>query len=146
MAGNVVLVPLWAHLNDRRGPRQVLVAVVALYCATSGIALIASLLPHGEAFGRFALMAVFFPLAAISAGSFMGYTNYLFAIAPEEKRTLYIGIQNTLFAVTAFLPLLGGLVVAAASFSVLFAIAAAFSMVGFVATIRLPGRRGGPVG
>ena len=141
MAGSVVLVPLWAYLNDRRGPRQLLLAVVALYCAASAIALIASLFPQSLTFGRFALMAVFFPLAAIGAGSFMGYTNYLFAIAPEQERTLYIGIQNTLFAVTSFLPLLGGLIVAMASFSVLFAVAAAFSVAALLATLKLPKSR-----
>ena len=143
MAGSVVLVPLWAYLNDRQGPRRLLISVVALYSAICGIALIASLFPQAVTFGRFALMAVFFPLAAIGAGSFMGYTNYLFAIAPEEQRTLYIGIQNTLFAVTSFLPLLGGLIVAMASFSVLFAVAAAFSVAALLATLRLPKSRPG---
>jgi len=141
MAGSVALVPLWAYLNDRRGPRHLLLAVMALYCAASAIALIASLFPQAVTFGRFALMAVFFPLAAIGAGTFMGYTNYLFAIAPEEKRTTYIGIQNTLFALTSFLPLLGGLIVAMASFAVLFAVATAFSLAGLLATIRLPKSR-----
>jgi len=145
MAGSVMLVPLWTYLNDRRGPRQLLVAVVGLYCTISGIALIASLFPQAVTFGRFALMAVFFPLAAIAAGSFMGYTNYLFAIAPEEERTLYIGIQNTLFALTSFSPLLGGVIVAMASFTALFGIATAFSVAGLLATLRLPRNQLGEV-
>ncbi len=140
MAGSIVLVPLWAYLNDRRGPRALLVAVTALYLATAGTALVASFCPHAPSFGRISFLAVFFPLTAISSGSFMGYTNYLFGIAPEERRTLYIGIQNTLFAVTAFLPLLGGAIVAATSFSWLFGVATLLSAAALAATIRLPPR------
>jgi Na+/melibiose symporter-like transporter len=138
MAGSVLLVPLWTFLNDRRGPRTLLLAVALMYLATALLAFITSLLPQLPAFGRLALMAIFFPLAAISAGSFMGYTNYLFAIAPEEKRTLYIGLQNTLYAGTSFLPLLGGAIAAATSFSVLFGLAAAFALAALAATARLP--------
>ena len=141
MTGSVVLVPLWVHLNDKRGPRALLVAVSMLYLATVGTALIASFYPHAPSFGRLAFLAVFFPLTAIGSGSFMGYTNYLFGIAPEEQRTLYIGIQNTLFAVTAFLPLLGGAIVAATSFSWLFGVATLLSAAALTATIRLPSRR-----
>ncbi len=141
MAGSVALVPLWAYLNDRRGPRSLLVAVIALYLAAAGTAFTVSLFPHALAFGRAAFVGVFFPLAAISSGSFMGYTNYLFAVAPDERRTLYIGIQNTLFAVTGFLPLLGGVLIAATSFSLLFGLATALCAGALGATMRLP-RRG----
>jgi MFS family permease len=139
MTGSVVLVPLWAYLNDRRGPRSLLVAAMAVYLGAAGIAFTASLFSHAPPFGRAAFMVVFFPLAAIGSGSFMGYTNYLFAIAPEEQRTLYIGIQNTLFAVTAFLPLLGGALVAATSFSLLFGLATALAAAALAVTLHLPG-------
>jgi MFS family permease len=141
MAGSVALVPLWAFLNDRRGPRALLIAVAALYLGAVSLAFVTSLLPQFLGFGRLALMGVFFSLAAIAAGGFMGYTNYLFAIAPEEQRTLYIGLQNTLFAVTSLLPLLGGVIVAATSFSVLFGLAAAFGLAGVAAATRLPRQR-----
>ncbi|MBN1458593.1 MAG: MFS transporter [Armatimonadetes bacterium] len=140
MAGSVALVPLWAFLNDRRGPRALLLAVAVLYFGAVSLAFVTSLFPQLLGFGRLALMGVFFSLAAIGAGSFMGYTNYLFAIAPEEERTLYIGLQNTLFAFTSLLPLLGGVIVAAASFSILFGLAAVFGLAAIVATARLPRR------
>jgi len=138
MAGNVLFVPLWAYLNDRKGPRRLLVVVAWMYLAAAAIALAASLSPGAPAFGRAALLAVFFPLAAVSSGTFMGYTNFLFAIAPEERRTLYIGVLNTLFALTSFLPLVGGWIVAGTSFRVLFAMATAFAAAAVAATVRLP--------
>ncbi len=140
MMGSVVLVPLWAHLNNRKGPRGLLVAVMGVYLAATGVAFVASLLSHLPSLGRAAFITVFFPLAAIGSGSFIGYTNYLFAIAPEERRTEYIGIQNTLFAVTAFLPLIGGALVAATSYSLLFGLATVLSGTALAVTLRLPGR------
>jgi MFS family permease len=142
MAGSVALVPLWAFLNDRRGPRALLIAVAVLYLGAVSLAFATSLLPELIALGRLALMGVFFCLAAIAAGSFMGYTNYLFAIAPEEQRTLYIGLQNTLFAITSLLPLLGGVIVSATSFSVLFGLAATFGLASVGAAARLPRQAG----
>ena len=87
---------------------------------------------------RVAFGLVFFGLGATGGGSFIGFTNYLFAIAPEERRTLYIGLLNTLFAVTMFLPIVGGLLVKYASFQLLFAVATAFSLAGTYAVFRLP--------
>jgi len=141
MAGSVMLIPLWAYLNDRRGPRALLITVAILAAAVPLIALAVASYPSGTDFDRIAFGFVFFPLIAIGAGSFMGYHNYLFAIAPEEQRPLYIGVQNTLFAITGFLPLLGGLVVEHASFRALFALAAIIGSLGFIATLRLSDRR-----
>ncbi len=137
MTGSLALIPLWAFLNDRRGPRSVIMAVAALSLAVPLLALLAALFPNAPAFGRLVFGAVFFPLTAIAGGSFMGYTNYLFSIAPEQRRPLYIGVQNTLFAVTAVLPLLGGALVGLTSFRFLFSLAAVLGSLGVIATIRL---------
>jgi MFS family permease len=141
MAGSVILIPLWAYLNDHRGPRTLLVTLAALSLAVPTTALFASLLPASIYVGRIVFGLVFLPLASLAGGGFMAYTNYLFAIAPEERRTLYIGVHNTLFAITAFLPLLGGLVVKHFSFHHLFAIAAIMALLGLLATVKLPARR-----
>jgi MFS family permease len=138
MLGSVVLIPVWAFLNDRRGPRTLLVAVASLSLAVPSLALLAVLLSGAPGLARGIFGAVFFPVAAAAGGSFMGYTNYLFAIAPETRRPLYIGVQNTLFAVTAFLPLLGGVVVGLASFQAVFVVAAVMGLLGLIATIALP--------
>ncbi len=141
MAGSVSLIPVWAYLNDRCGPRLLVVSLAALQAAIPAIALIASCFPAAGGFGRVAFGLVFFPLAAAGWGSFMGYNNYLIAIAPEEKRPLYVGVLNTLFALTGFLPLVGGILVRHASFQALFAVAAMVGLVGLAATTRLPSRR-----
>jgi len=138
MAGNVFAIPLWAYLNDRKGPRSLLIVVAAVSLAIPTIAFLAALFPHAPEFGRLAFAAVFFGLAAAAAGGFMASTNYLLAIAPEEQRPLYIGVLNTLFAITTFLPMLGGLIVKFGSFLILFALAAMLGLAGAVAALRLP--------
>ncbi|MFB3882307.1 MAG: MFS transporter [Armatimonadota bacterium] len=144
MAGSVLLVPLWTYLNDRRGARALLMAANSVCLASTAIALAVTLLPWNQAIGRLALMLVFFPLVAVGSGTFIGYTSYLFRIAPEEQRTRYVGIHNTLFAFTTFLPLLGGLLVEAGSFRVLFAVSLVFAAATVVATARLPRLDAGP--
>ena len=143
MAGSVIFVPLWTYLNDRKGPRQLLIATAALSLTGPVLALLATFSPQAVSLGRIGFGLVFFSLAAVGAGSFIGFTNYLFAIAPEEKRPLYIGVQNTLFALTTLMPPLGGLLVASTSFRVLFGLATVFSLAGAVTILRLPhGSRG----
>jgi hypothetical protein len=138
MAGSVVANPLWAYLNDRRSPRTLVVFSAGVSLAFPALALLASLVPHATRFGGAAFSLVFFLLAAAGSGTFIGYTNYLLAISPEEQRPLYIGVQNTLFAVTTFLPMLGGLVLKLASFQLLFGLATAFAAAGAATALRLP--------
>jgi hypothetical protein len=138
MAGSVLAIPMWARVNDRRGPRALIGLIAALSLAIPSLALVASLLPLPTDWERLAFGAVFFALAAMGAGGFMGFTNYLLAIAPEPQRPLYIGILNTLFAVTTLLPMLGGVVVKLASFQAVFGVAAGLGLAGVAVTLRLP--------
>jgi hypothetical protein len=146
MIGSMVVVPLWARLNDRSGPRRLLMAVAGLSLTVPLIALLTSFLPPGQGVSHWAFAAVFFALGATGGGSFIGFTNYLFAIAPEERRATYMGTLNTCFAFTAFLPMLGGVLVEYASFQALFGLATGFSVVGAAAVWGLPrlvGEEGG---
>jgi len=144
MAGSVLAVPLWAHLNDRRGPRALMIVIGAVSLVIPALAVLSSLLPHHALAGRLLFGVVFFALAAAGAGSFMASTNYLFAIAPEPERPLYIGVLNTLFALTIFLPMLGGMLVRAGLFRGLFALAVVAGAAGLLAAVRLPAQ--GPPG
>jgi MFS family permease len=146
MIGSMVAVPVWARLNDRSGPRRLLISAAGLSLTVPLIALLTSLLPLGPGVSHRAFAAVFCGLGATGGGSFIGFTNYLFAIAPEERRTTYMGTLNTCFAFTAFLPMLGGLLLEYASFQVLFAVATAFSVAGAVAVWGLPRPVGGEGG
>jgi hypothetical protein len=137
MAGSVLAVPLWAQINDRRGPRALLIVIAALSLAIPALALLGAWLPHTHLLSRLIFGAVFFGLLAATAGGFMASINYLLAIAPEPQRPLYIGVLNTSFALTAFLPMLGGMLVRAQLFEVLFAAGALLGAAGLVVTAKL---------
>jgi MFS family permease len=138
MLGAMVLVPMLARLNDTKGPRAMLCVVTLLALIASLAGLAAALLPSSPRLGAIALAGVFFFLVAVGFGSFTGFTSYLFRIAPEEHRTRYIGIHNTLFAFTCFLPLAGGAIIAATSYAVLFLLAVVFAMLAGWTVLRLP--------
>jgi hypothetical protein len=69
---------------------------------------------------------------------FMGTQNYALSIAPSEYRSAYIGLFNTILGITSFAPVLGGFVVEAWGYPVLFGLASVFYVVGFVLVRRLP--------
>jgi hypothetical protein len=138
MAGAVLANPLWGWLNDRRSPHALLRVVTVLSTGAPALALLVSLLPLPLQISRVGLGLVFFSLGTTGAGSFIGFTNYVLAIASEARRPLYVGVMNTLFAVTLLLPMAGGVVVKYASYQVLFVIATVFSLAGTRAVFRLP--------
>jgi predicted MFS family arabinose efflux permease len=138
MAGAMSANLVWGRLNDRRSPYAVIVAVTLLSLLGPGVALLATLLPLPQAASRIALGVVFFALGATGGGAFIGYTNYLLAIAPEARRPLYVGILNTLAAIPMCLPALGGVIISYTSYRLLFALAFGFTLAGVSLAIRLP--------
>ena len=83
-------------------------------------------------------MLVFLLQGAYYAAMFMGTQNYALSIAPSEYRSAYIGLFNTILGITSFAPVLGGFVVEAWGYPVLFGLASVFYVVGFVLVRRLP--------
>ncbi|MFB3880645.1 MAG: MFS transporter [Armatimonadota bacterium] len=116
---------LWAFLNDRHGPRTVLRGVAFLGLGTPVAALaIPSLL---RAFGAqehmpHAYSLVFLLSNAAGSGVWMGVTNYVFEIAPDEIRPLFLGLSQTLAAPIVLMPLFGGVLLRFIPYEVLFII------------------------
>ena len=71
-----------------------------------------------------AVYLLLFFIIGVYTGSFsQPYMNWILEHATEEIRPLYIGLLNTLNAVTIIAPILGGWVVRSFSYPVLFALA-----------------------
>ena len=58
-------------------------------------------------------------------------------IAPDGMRTGYVGLANTLTGVMTIVPTLGGWLLQATSYTVLFGVAAALAGAGFVCSLSL---------
>ena len=68
------------------------------------------------------------------------YFNWILEHAPEMQRPLYIGIVNTLAALTMLAPVLGGWLTEI-SYSAVFVTAMAFAALALVISTRLPDTR-----
>lgn len=60
-------------------------------------------------FGPYYFTIIFVLIGFIRSGRVIGFDPYLLDIAPESKRTAYLGIRGTLSILTIVLPLIGGL-------------------------------------
>ncbi len=139
--GSLFASMVWAMLNDRRGPRTVMRGV-ALMGLTTPIA--ALLLPYlARAMHLDQQMLYLFSLTfllngAAAGGGWMGYTNYIFELAPEDIRPLFLGLASTLCSPVVIMPLIGGLLLRVISFQTLFLITAITSVIGLLFVYRLP--------
>jgi MFS family permease len=100
------LSPLWGWLGDRRGYRITLVA-----CGVPRVAatLIALLWPTYEGF-----LLVFALLGISMSGDFTASANLTIELCPDEDKTTYNSLANTVTAIpTSVAPLVGGALLAA---------------------------------
>jgi len=136
---------LWAFLNDRRGPLTVLRGVafgaVTVPMAALGLPPLIRALGAQEHMAH-AYSLVFFLSSAASSGMWMGVTNYVLEIAPDEVRPLFLGLSATLAAPVVLTPLIGGLLLGLIAYEVLFAIVgvAALASAIYIATLERPRR------
>ena len=61
-------------------------------------------------------------IGSIRSGRIIGFDPYFLDIAPESKRTIYLGIRGTLSVLTIILPLIGGLFIELLGYTFTFSI------------------------
>jgi Na+/melibiose symporter-like transporter len=118
---------VWAFLSDRLGSTRVIRGVCFVICAVPLSALAAPVLARALHAGHAMayLYAVVFLLNGCTwGGIWIGFTNYVLEIAPDDIRPLFLGLQATLASPVIVMPLLGGWLLAVIGFEALFAIAA----------------------
>lgn len=135
---------LWSHLSDRHGNRRLLLVAATAFCLVPASA-IASY--HAPADGPLAvagygpnalLLVLAFILGAVATrGGFMGSTNYLLEIAPEERRPSYMAFMRVLQAPTVLMPLVGGTVAEWVSFQAAFLLSGAAALATLALALRL---------
>jgi hypothetical protein len=139
VAGGILSSLAMASLNQKHGTR----AVIRLCAALALSAPIAALLTLGlrgslSAGGlEWVYALVFVALGALSNGGLAGFMSYLLEFAPAENRTVYVGLANTLNGIVLVMPFLGGWLLQASSFPVLFAATAVVSALGFLGSLRV---------
>ena len=89
---------------------------------------------------------VFVAIGTTISSGMLGYMNYVMALAPTGQRPSYIGLFNTINGALIIVPTVGGWLLQATSYGVLFALTAAVLIVAHVLSLRLPpSRRSSPM-
>ena len=135
--GSVGASIVWAYLSDRHGSTSAIRGASWLAIAVPVSALLAPALVRGPAVGYF-YPAVFLLNGAIWGGMWLGFTNYILEIAPDDIRPLFLGLQATLSAPTIIVPMLGGWLLNMVSYQTLFVLAAGAGLIGVAYVHRLP--------
>ena len=103
IGGTVLSNLLWGYISDKFNSKTV-VRICILGGATVPLIALA-LTPAGPEI----FVIIFFLIGFLKSGRKVGFEPYLLNIAPEDRRTVYLGIRGTLNFMVVLLPLLGGI-------------------------------------
>jgi len=123
MAGGIIASLGFGWLSERKGPRPVIWLGSAAVLAMPLLALTIHFVP--VAWLVWAYPLVYFLAGLMNSSAMLGPTNYLLEIAPDERRPLYVGLSNTLQGLLVPTSFVGGVVLRATSYPVLFGLTAA---------------------
>ena len=134
---------VWGPMADRANNRTLMVVTVISVALVPLAALavpmfLGGLLPADALLGIFTVVFVLGGLAAGSAR--IVNNNMLLAIAPPAERATYIGFLNLLLGLVTFIPVLGGALVDALGFTILFSISLIMAALAMLASTRLSRR------
>ncbi|MGH4052752.1 MAG: MFS transporter [Clostridium sp.] len=102
VVGSITSNLLWAYVSKKYGSKSVVKLCVFMGAVLPVIALLINPL------GPIWYIIVFLILGFITSGRNIGFEPYLLDIAPNEKRTIYLGIRGSLNILVVLLPLAGG--------------------------------------
>jgi MFS family permease len=122
-------------ISDRWGPRRVITIGTGAAVAAPLLALGLHLSGRPEL--AWAYPVVFVALGVAGSAVWSGFFNYLISSAPDGIRTTYVGLGNTIAGLVTLAPVVGGWLLEASSYTVLFAVTAAVVSAGFVLSFRL---------
>jgi len=141
-AGGIAGSLLLGLISDRVGSHRVIQVATAVSVTAPLVGL--GLALSGIGSGTLAAILcgyTFFVLGLVGSSFMLGHLNYVLDLAPAGQRPIYVGLLNTLGGAIVVLPPLGGLLLQYTSYPVLFALTAAFVLLGHILSWRLPSVR-----
>lgn len=137
--GGVVSALLLGPLSERRGAKAVIRVTMALALVPPTLGLVLHLLGPGTATVQTLGHVLLFAFIGATDGSFlMGFLQYVIEISPPAELTAYTGLSNTIGGITVVSSLIGGVLLSATSYPMLFICAALGPVAGWWVVAGLP--------
>ncbi|MBC8264808.1 MAG: MFS transporter [Anaerolineales bacterium] len=136
--GGILAGFVWGYLSERSGSKIVIQCSTMMALASPLLALLMG--PIGRLAGSsviYIYSLIFVALGALNSSMMPGFINFVLELAPPEERATYIALANTLCGALLLAPFLGGWLLQATSYPVLFAVTAVGISLGLVLTFRL---------
>jgi MFS family permease len=123
--GGIVASLAMGYLNEKSGSKIVSQLTVALALSIPVLALLMHYWPPRGEFAPYVYALVFVLIGANYNGYMQGFMNLVLEMAPPDERPVYVGLYNTLGgSLLIVVPLLGGWLLQATSYPVLYGVAA----------------------
>ncbi|MBM4466584.1 MAG: MFS transporter [Chloroflexi bacterium] len=138
VVGSILAGFVWGYLNERSGSKIVIQWSTILAIASPLLALL--MRPIGHLAGAstiYVYSLIFLAIGVLNSSYMPGFINFVLELAPSEERATYIALTNTLCGSLLVVPFLGGWLLQATSYPVLFAATAGGVALGLVLTFRL---------
>ncbi len=105
IAGMITSNIFWGYIGDKKGARYVVRVCILIGGIIPILALIAGQMNPDI------YKYLFFLVGFVKSGRKIGFLPYLLDLAPEDKRTIYLGIRDSLNILIIILPLIGGVLI-----------------------------------
>lgn len=129
VTGSIASNFLWAFISSKFGSSSVIKLCVFIGAIIPIIAMVI------KPFGILSYIIVFLLVGFITSGRNVGFESYLLDIAPNDKRTMYLGIRGTLNIMVVLLPLAGGLIINLLGYYITFMLVSLIMFLGFFSII-----------
>jgi MFS family permease len=138
--GSIVAALVFAWLNERYGSKRVILASLTLGILVPCTALLLPAVVVNPTWLAWGYGLVFFLLSALMSSMMPGWMTYVLEWAPEQDRSTYVGLTNTLNGITPLLATLGGLILrwTGGNYRLLFAITAIGLAIAWPLPLALP--------
>jgi MFS family permease len=138
VVGGILAGFVLGYLNERSGSKIVIQCSTILAIASPLLALLMRpMAPRAGASTIYIYSLIFFAIGALNSAYMTGFINFVLELAPPEERATYIALTNTLCGVLLVAPFLGGWLLQATSYPVLFAATVGCVAFALVLTFRL---------
>lgn len=129
MAGAMISNILWGKLSGNGKNKQIIL--------TSFVMMILSLATSIITMNVIVLYFVFFFAGAASDGFKLAFNNLILVISPEDKRPIYIALQNNLTSIGLFFSIPGGYLLSLLGFNFILIFSIVFLLTGFLFSFKL---------